>query len=73
MEAANLVGKQGEAWINHQVKARVIYTLSATPVVTKILATVSKHIASIANDYLDFQLNLEKLRRSRMMSDSDAV
>ena len=48
----------------------IIYTLSATPIVTKILATVSKHIASIANDYLDFQLKREDLRRSRMMSDA---
>lgn len=48
----------------------IIYTLSATPVVTKILATVSKHIASIANDYLDFELKREELRRSRMMSDA---
>lgn len=48
----------------------IIYTLSATPIVTKILATVSKHIASIANDYLDFELKREELRRSRMMSDA---
>ncbi|QBX99474.1 hypothetical protein E2K80_01000 [Rhodophyticola sp. CCM32] len=48
----------------------IIYTLSATPIVTKILATVSKHIASIANDYLDFQLKREELRRSQMMSDA---
>ena len=47
----------------------IIYTLSATPIVTKILATVSKHIASIANNYLDFELKREELRRSRMMSD----
>ncbi len=46
----------------------IIYTLSATPIVTKILATISKHIALIANDYLDFQLKREELRRSRMMS-----
>ncbi len=48
----------------------IIFTLSATPLVTKILATVSKHIASIANDYLDFELKREELRRSRMMSDA---
>ncbi len=48
----------------------IIYTLSATPIVTKILATVSKHIASIANDYLDFELKREELRRTRMMSDA---
>lgn len=48
----------------------IIYTLSATPIVTKILATVSKHIASIANDYLDFQLRREELRRSQMMSEA---
>jgi hypothetical protein len=48
----------------------IIYTLSATPLVTKILATVSKHIASIANDYLDFELKREELRRSQMMSEA---
>ena len=48
----------------------IIFTLSATPLVTKILATVSKHIASIANDYLDFELKREELRRSRMMSEA---
>ncbi|MCA9161114.1 MAG: hypothetical protein KDA72_22440, partial [Planctomycetales bacterium] len=46
----------------------IIYTLSAAPIVTKILATVSKHISGIANDYLDFQLKREELRRSQMMS-----
>lgn len=48
----------------------IIYTLGATPIVTKILATVSKHIASIANDYLDFQLKREQLHQARMMSDT---
>lgn len=48
----------------------IIYTLSATPIVTKILAMISKHIASIANDYLDFQMKREELRRSRMMSEA---
>ncbi|MDQ2090515.1 hypothetical protein [Marimonas arenosa] len=48
----------------------IIFTLSAAPIVTKILATVSKHIASIANDYLDFQLKREELERSRMYSDA---
>jgi hypothetical protein len=48
----------------------IIYTLCATPIVTKILATISKHIASIANDYLDFELKREEIRRSRMMSDA---
>ena len=47
----------------------IILTLSATPIFTKILATVSKHIASIINDQLDFQLKREELRRSRMMTD----
>lgn len=48
----------------------LIFSLSASPIVTKVLATMSKHIASIANDYLDFQLKREALRRSRMMSDT---
>lgn len=48
----------------------IIFTLSATPLVTKVLATISKHIASISNDYLDFQLKREELRKSRMMSDT---
>ena len=48
----------------------IILKLSATPLVTKILATISKHIASISNDYLDFQLKREELKRSRMMSDA---
>ncbi len=48
----------------------IIFTLSAAPIVTKILATISKHIAGIANDYLDFQIKREELRRSRMMSDA---
>lgn len=46
----------------------IILSLSATGLVTKILATISKHIAHISNDYLDFQLKREDLERSRMMS-----
>jgi hypothetical protein len=46
----------------------IIFTLSASPLVTKVLATISKHIASIANNYLDFQLKREELERSRMMT-----
>lgn len=46
----------------------IIFTLCASPFVTKILATISKHIASVTNDYLDFQLKREELERSRMMS-----
>jgi len=48
----------------------IIYTLCAAPIVTKVLATISKHIASIANDYLDFQLKREQLERSRMYSEA---
>lgn len=48
----------------------IIFSLSATPLVTKVLATISKHIASIANDYLDFQIKRQELERSRMMSDA---
>ena len=47
----------------------IIFTLSATLGVTKLLATISKHIASIANDYQDFQLKREDLERSRLMTD----
>lgn len=47
----------------------IIFTLSAAPIVTKILATISKHIASIANDYLDFQLKRQELQRSVMLSE----
>lgn len=43
-----------------------IFTLSAAPIVTKLLATISKHIASIANDYLDIQLKRQQLERSNM-------
>ena len=46
----------------------VILTLCASAFVTKILSTISKHIAGIANDYLEFQLKREELERSRMMS-----
>ena len=46
----------------------IIFTLCASPLVTKILATISKHIASIANDYLDFQIKREQLERSQMMT-----
>ena len=48
----------------------IIYTLTAAPIVTKILATISKHIASIANDYLDFQIKREQLEQSRMYSET---
>ncbi len=44
----------------------IIFTLSATPLITKILATISKHVASIANNYLDFQLKREDLKRSKI-------
>jgi len=47
----------------------IIFTLSATPLITKILATISKHIASIANSYLDFQLKREELKRSAMYTE----
>ena len=47
----------------------IILKLSATPLVTKALATIAKHIASIANYYLDIQLKREELERSRMMTD----
>lgn len=46
----------------------IIFSLSASALVTKILATISKHIASVANDYLDFQLKREQLQQSRMMT-----
>lgn len=46
----------------------IIVWLGAGAAVTKILATISKHIAAMANDFLDFQLKKEELRRSRMMS-----
>jgi hypothetical protein len=46
----------------------IIVWLGAGAALTKILATVSKNIASMANDYVDFQLKKEELRRSRMMS-----
>ncbi len=46
----------------------IIFTLSASSLVTKILATISKHIAEIANRYLDFQLKRESLDRSRMLT-----
>ena len=57
----------------HVVSAQsgsIIYTLSAAPLVTKVLAMISKHIAAIANDYLDFQLKRQELARSRMYSDA---
>jgi hypothetical protein len=47
----------------------IIISFSSLPVVSKILAIVSKHMAQIGNDYLDFQLKKEELRRSRMLSD----
>ena len=50
----------------------IIITLCASLVVTKILATISKHLASIANDYLDFQKKREELQQSRMLSDAIA-
>ena len=46
----------------------IIFSLSASALVTKVLATISKHIASVANDYLDFQLKREQLQRSKMMT-----
>ncbi|MCY4347934.1 MAG: hypothetical protein OXC17_14260, partial [Aestuariivita sp.] len=47
----------------------IIITLCASVVVTKMLATISKHIASIANDYVNFQKNREELQQSRMLSE----
>ena len=48
----------------------IILTLATSVLVTKVLATISKHISMIANDYLDFQLKRQELERSRMMSDA---
>ena len=47
----------------------LIFSLGASAAFTKVLAIISKHIASITNDYLDFQLKREQLSRSRMMTD----
>lgn len=46
----------------------IILTLSATVLVTRILAEISRHIASIAKDYIDFQLRKQELEKSRMMT-----
>ena len=67
---AELAGVRAE-----EVKVRgvqngsVILTLASAVGVTRILATMSKHLAAISNDYLDFQLKREELRRLRMMSE----
>ena len=68
---ANATGHRAQdiAFVGGQ-SGSFILTLSAAPLVTKVLAVISKHIASIANDYLDFQLKRDELRRSRMMSDA---
>lgn len=69
--AAGVVGEKPEdIKVIGASNGSIIFSLSATPLVTKVLATISKHIASIANDYLDFQLKREELERSRMMSDA---
>lgn len=47
----------------------IILTVAASPLVAKVLASISKSIASIANDYLDFQMRREELERSRMMTE----
>lgn len=67
---ANATGHRAQdiAFVGGQ-NGSFILTLSAAPIITKVLAVISKHIASIANDYLDFQLKREDLRRSRIMSD----
>lgn len=44
----------------------IIVTLGATAAVTKILATISKHITSIAHDILSIRLKAEELRQMKM-------
>ncbi|MEL7301724.1 MAG: hypothetical protein AAFM92_15205 [Pseudomonadota bacterium] len=54
--AAEVAGeKSSDVSVVGAQNGSIILTLSAAPIVTKILATISKHIASMANDYLDFQ------------------
>ena len=66
---AGLVGEKAEeVRVLGTANGSIIFTLSASSLITKILATISKHIAGIGNDYHDFQLKREDLSRSRMLT-----
>ncbi|WP_171184105.1 hypothetical protein [Ruegeria sp. HKCCC2117] len=46
----------------------IVLTLAATYSVVKLLAMISKNVASIANDYLDFRIKLHALEQSKFMT-----